>query len=151
MQERWKSPRIFVEKLGMIYADSVNTKALWWYNLSRQKSDRVKVELTHIEKLMFVALRFSVQRCWGCIIECLMQPLMIVKIKIGLKSLTNVLHTLIIMQINLFILHRAPQAFDKDIVQGTPSTIPTDANVILSFDTYIGSDTGLGISCSIEY
>src|SRR5436305_15092100 len=65
---------------------------------------------------------------WCLIVQGLMQALLVVKHKVLLEATDGFWHTLIIFDVHLFIFHTAPQAFHKNVVQGTPTPIPTDVN-----------------------
>lgn len=62
------------------------------------------------------------------IIKGLMQSLKIVKVKIALKALASFSRAVVVMQVNFFILDRAPQAFSKNVVHGPTPAIHADLN-----------------------
>ena len=63
------------------------------------------------------------------IIEGLMQSLEIVKIKIAPKAMASFSRAVIIVQVNFFVLDRAPQPFGKNVIHGPTSAIHADLDV----------------------
>jgi len=63
-----------------------------------------------------------------------MQPFVIIKFKIGFESRIGLLHALKVTQVDLFILHRSPEPFDKDVVEHPAAPIHADLNVLRQQD-----------------
>ena len=60
------------------------------------------------------------------IAQALMKALPIVEPEISLQPVTRLLHRLITVEINLFVFHRSPQPFHKNVVKGSASPIHAD-------------------------
>jgi len=56
----------------------------------------------------------------------LMRPGRIVQLEIHRSAPLKIPPTPMVLEINMFIRHRAPPSFDKDVVKGTASSIHTD-------------------------
>src|SRR5947209_19092080 len=57
------------------------------------------------------------------VVQRLMQALLVVKRKVALQAPLQLPYVLVPVQIDVFILHRPPQALDKDVVQTSLPTI----------------------------
>src|SRR6266436_9552607 len=65
--------------------------------------------------------------CCGCLVcQCLMLPPRIVAHKERLSPLYRLTWRLIILHRDLLVFDRAPQPFDKDVVERPSPTVPTD-------------------------
>jgi hypothetical protein len=65
------------------------------------------------------------------IIERLMEPLLIVKGKVLLEIGESRWRRIIVLEVDLLILDRAPEPLNENMVEGSPSAIPAN--------TYVGS------------
>ena len=74
-----------------------------------------------------------------------MPSLSIVKFKVSVNPTTSPSHRLIGMQIDFFVFHTSPQAFDKYIIHPSPFAVHTDLDTVLF--QYVGKGiTGDGIT-----
>ena len=65
----------------------------------------------------------------GTIPQGLMQALPIIKLEVTPNPLLCLCNTLIVMQVNFLLLHRAPEPFDNYIIQRSPTPIPADTDL----------------------
>jgi hypothetical protein len=92
--------------------------------LSRQKTELFKVDRT-VHKMIRLVVRKLLQVSGNQETDAVFA---VVKPEVLPQFADRLRHVAVIMQVDLFILDTAPQAFDKDVVQGAPSAIHTDAN-----------------------
>ena len=55
-----------------------------------------------------------------------MEPFVVVKAEIGAQTRNSKCDALVILEANLLVLDRAPQSFDKDVVEDAPATVHAD-------------------------
>ena len=55
-----------------------------------------------------------------------MEPFVIVEAEIRAQTRNSKCDALVILEINLLVLDRAPQPFDEDVVEDTPSAVHAD-------------------------
>src|ERR1017187_10532588 len=77
-----------------------------------------------------------------------MRPLVVVKLKVPVDPLPCLPHHLVVFQVHLFVLQRAPQAFDENIVQTSPAPVHTHGDAT-SFQ-FAGELEGRGIAVSMD-
>src|SRR5690348_14326609 len=58
-----------------------------------------------------------------------MQALVIIKGEIGAQVAHRLSHRLIVFEIDFFIFHASPQPLDENVIERTPSAIPTDTDL----------------------
>src|SRR5918999_1417915 len=57
-----------------------------------------------------------------------MYPLTVVELKVTLQAVHRFRHAAIILEIDLLILHTAPEPFHKDVIEDSPTSIHADEN-----------------------
>jgi hypothetical protein len=63
------------------------------------------------------------------VVQALVQALVVVEVEIAMQACFQRRHHVIVHEIEMLVLDRAPQPFDKDIVQGSASTIHADSDL----------------------
>ena len=63
-----------------------------------------------------------------------MQPFVMIKFEIGFEPRIGLLYVLKVTEVHLFILHRPPQLFNKDVVKDSTSTIHANLHVLCQQD-----------------
>jgi hypothetical protein len=58
-----------------------------------------------------------------------MGAFVVVKVQVIVYATASFSRALIVIQVNLFILYRTPEPLIEDIVQGSPTTVHTDADI----------------------
>ena len=66
---------------------------------------------------------------WRSIAQALMWPLVIVELEVAVQSRLQVWDVSIVVEVDVLVLDRAPQAFDEDIVQSSTSAVHADLDV----------------------
>ena len=84
------------------------------------------------------------------IIERLVGPLMVVEIEVIINSPSSFRDTLIIPDVDLFILERAPQSFSKDVVHTPSPTVHADVDHLSFEHAREGGAGKLGALVGIE-
>src|SRR6516165_1067935 len=72
----------------------------------------------------------KVNRRWRLVAQYLMQTFVIVKNKILSQTISRFQHVQIVLQINLFVLYRPPQAFEENVVGRSPSPVHADVDAL---------------------
>lgn len=67
----------------------------------------------------------------GLVSERLVRPFMVVIPEIGSKTGNQIFYGLVVLEINIFILHRPPQALHHDVVHGPPLAVHADLYLVL--------------------
>ena len=63
-----------------------------------------------------------------------MQPVVIVELEIPAETLSALVQTGIVMNIDFFVFHRTPQSFRENVVKDASSAIHTDPNLMREQD-----------------
>jgi len=86
----------------------------------------------------------------GQIIERLVRPLLIIEVEVTSNALSSVSDTVILSEIDLFILERAPEPFGKDIVHTPSPTVHADSDPLAFEQVREGGAGKLGALVGIE-
>ena len=70
----------------------------------------------------------------GPVTEGLVRPFMVVVPEIRAEAGNQIFYGLIVFEVNVFILYRAPQAFDHDVVCGSSLTVHADLYLVVLQD-----------------
>ena len=66
--------------------------------------------------------------CWRPVSQALMKPLIVVEREVAFEARFKRRDARIVFEVNVLILDRPPEPFDKDIVQRAAPAIHTDRN-----------------------
>jgi hypothetical protein len=78
-----------------------------------------------------LAPRGASSKIWGgAVIQCLVQPFIIIKLQVGRDRLAGLGHARIGFEMNLLILETAPEPLDEDAEP--PAAVHADGNLVLT-------------------
>lgn len=80
-----------------------------------------------------------------------MGSFMVVEVKVGRETCFEFGNTTIVSQVDVLVLHRAPQSLHEDIIQGTAPAVHADEDLVLSQQVSEVGAGELGPLISVEY